>query len=93
MLSESPFGADSLYDACELPDALVPGLRARYSRIDLPDHPMWASEEDSPLHWYAAPGRLLRRDGLQDHRWIHPRGHAVADLEIIRADLPSTWAG
>ncbi|MGJ5749064.1 hypothetical protein FB563_6633 [Streptomyces puniciscabiei] len=93
VLSESLLGADSLYDACELPDVLVPSLQARYSRIDLPDCPMWASEEDSPVRWYAAPGRLLRRDGLQDHCWIHARGHAVADLEMIRADLPGRWVG
>ncbi|MGW1255754.1 SMI1/KNR4 family protein [Streptomyces sp. NPDC002513] len=93
VLSESLFAVGSLYDACELPDALVPSLQARYARIDLPDHPMWASEEDSPVRWYAAPGRLLRRDGLQDHCWIHARGHAVTDLEIIRADLPTSWVG
>ncbi|MFE9628070.1 SMI1/KNR4 family protein [Streptomyces sp. NPDC006527] len=93
VLSESLFGADSLYDACELPDALVPSLQARYSPVNLPDCPMWASEEDSPVRWYAANGRLLRRDGLQDHCWIHARGHAVADLEVIRADLPGRWVG
>jgi hypothetical protein len=91
VLSESLFGADSLYDACELPDALVPSLHARYARVDLPDHPMWASEEGSPVRWYAAPGRLLRRDGLQELCWIHARGRAVADLEAIRADLPGSW--
>ncbi|MFD8390844.1 hypothetical protein ACFV2N_16945 [Streptomyces sp. NPDC059680] len=36
VLSASLFGAGSLYDACRLPDALVPSLRARCSRIDLP---------------------------------------------------------
>ncbi|MFF4121839.1 hypothetical protein ACFY0P_51930 [Streptomyces sp. NPDC001714] len=93
VLSESLFAAGSLYDACELPDALVPGLQTHYARIDLPDHPMWASEEDSPVNWYGAPGRLLRRDGVQDRCWIHARGHTASDLEIIRADLPGSWVG
>ncbi|MGV9354818.1 SMI1/KNR4 family protein [Streptomyces misionensis] len=93
VLSESLFGTDSLYDACELPDALVPSLQARYSRVDLPDYPMWASADDSPVRWYAAGGRLLRRDGPQDHCWIHARGHTPADLEMIRADLPGRWVG
>jgi hypothetical protein len=91
VLSESLFGHDTLYDACELPDALVPRLHARYARVELPDYAMWASEEDSPVRWYAAPGRLLRRDGLQDHCWVHARGCAVGDLEVIRADLPGSW--
>ncbi len=91
VLSESLLGADSHYDACELPDALMPDLHAGYSRVDLPDYPMWASEDDSPVRWYAAPGRLVRRDGLQDQSWIHARGRTVADLDAIREDLPGPW--
>ncbi|MFG2364392.1 SMI1/KNR4 family protein [Streptomyces mirabilis] len=91
VLSESLFGADSLYDACELPDTLVPNLQARYARVDLPDHPMWASKDDSPVRWYAAPGRLVRRDGIEDQSWIHARGRTPADLETIRAELPGPW--
>ncbi|MFD9003020.1 SMI1/KNR4 family protein [Streptomyces sp. NPDC059582] len=91
VLSESLFGADSHYDACELPDTLTPRLDARYVRVALPDHPMWASEDDSPVRWYAAPGRLVRRDGLQDHSWIHARGRTATDLEAIREELPGPW--
>lgn len=93
VLSESLFGADNhnLYDACELPDTLMPNLQARYVRVDLPDHPMWASKNDSPVRWYAAPGRLVRRDGIEDESWIHARGHTPADLEAIRAELPGLW--
>lgn len=94
VLSESLFagdGADGLYDACELPDALLPTLQRQYTRVDLPDHPMWASADDSPLRWYAAPGRLLRHDGTQDHSWLHAGGQTAADLESIRNDLPAAW--
>jgi hypothetical protein len=91
VLSESLFGAGSLYDACELPDTLMPNLHARYARVDLPDHPMWASKDDSPVRWYAAPGRLIRRDGIEDQSWIHARGRTPADLETIRAELPGPW--
>ncbi|MGW4379573.1 SMI1/KNR4 family protein [Kitasatospora sp. NPDC004531] len=91
VLSESLFAAGHRYDACELPDALLPDLHARYARVDLPDHPMWASRDDSPIRWYAAPGRLLRRDGLEDRSWIHARGRTISDLRTIRADLPGPW--
>jgi cell wall assembly regulator SMI1 len=91
VLSESLFSADSCYDACELPDALLPSLHARYARVELPDHPMWASKDDSAVRWYAAPGQLVRRDGLQDQSWIHARGRTTADLEAIREDLPGPW--
>ncbi|MEU4092636.1 SMI1/KNR4 family protein [Streptomyces sp. NPDC026673] len=93
VLSESLFGADAedLYNACELPDALMPNLRTRYARVDLPDHPMWASRDDSPVRWYAAPGRLVRRDGIEDQSWIHACGRTPADLETIRTELPGPW--
>jgi hypothetical protein len=93
VLSESLFGTDNRYDACELPDASVPNLHARYARVDLPDLPMWASEDDSPVRWYAAPGRLVRRDGLRDQSWIHARGHTISALETIREELPGPWVG
>jgi hypothetical protein len=93
VLSESLFASASLYDACELPDPLVPDLQARYARVDLPDHPMWVGADDSPLRWYSAPGRLLRRDGTQDHSWVHIRGRTPADLDAIRSDLPAPWVG
>ncbi|MER7938154.1 MULTISPECIES: hypothetical protein [unclassified Streptomyces] len=55
VLSESLFAEDGLYDACELPDALMPDVHSRYDRVGLPDHPMWTSEHASPIRWYAAP--------------------------------------
>ncbi|MGW1805501.1 hypothetical protein [Streptomyces sp. NPDC002078] len=76
--------ADCLYDACEFPEALLPSLRARHARVDLPDHPRWVSADDSPVRWYAAPGRLVRRDGIEDRSWIHARERTAADLETRR---------
>lgn len=73
VLSESMFAGDgpaALYDACELPETLLPTLQRQYRRVDFPDHPMWASSDNSPLRWYVAPGRLLRHDGTQDHSWL-----------------------
>ncbi|MFE7044237.1 SMI1/KNR4 family protein [Streptomyces atratus] len=91
VLSESLFASGSQHDACELPDALVPDLHARYNPVDLSDHPMWVGPDDSPLRWYSAPGRLLRRDGVQDHSWVHVRGQTAVDLDAIRSDLPGLW--
>ncbi|MFD8418924.1 SMI1/KNR4 family protein [Streptomyces sp. NPDC059466] len=91
VLSESLFGADDLrlYDACELPESLLPSLHESYARVDLPDHPLWAGEGDSPVPWFSAPGRLVRRDGIQDHSWIHARGRTAADLESCAKNFPA----
>ncbi|MFG2948005.1 SMI1/KNR4 family protein [Streptomyces adustus] len=91
VLSESLLGAGTCYDACELPEALLPNLYDRYARVPLPDHPMWVGPQDSPLRWYSAPGRLIRRDGDLDLCWVHARGRTADDLETLRRDLPASW--
>ncbi|MEU6341473.1 SMI1/KNR4 family protein [Streptomyces sp. NPDC046977] len=91
LLSETLFVHDSRYDACELPPELLAEFHGRYERVDLPDHPMWVGPDDSPLRWYAAPGLLLRRDGVQDHAWVHAGGRTAADLDAVRAALPARW--
>lgn len=91
VLSETLLSSGRRYDACELPDALLPALECEYARVDLPDHPLWAGAADSPLRWYAAPGRVLRRDGLADHSWVHAGGQTAAHLDLIRGQLPGPW--
>ncbi|MFF8841417.1 SMI1/KNR4 family protein [Streptomyces sp. NPDC015127] len=91
VLSETLPASGHRYDACELPDELLPVLEAGYARVDLPDHPMWASADDSPLRWYAAPGRVLRRDGLGNHSWVHAGGQTAEHLAALRAELPGPW--
>ncbi|MFC8719124.1 SMI1/KNR4 family protein [Kitasatospora sp. NPDC057198] len=81
------------YDACELPAARLPALHALHTRLPLPDHPMWASRDDSPIRWYAAPGRLLRHDGLGDLSWLHAATRTRVGLDALHADLPARWVG
>ncbi|GAA1956119.1 hypothetical protein GCM10009738_32570 [Kitasatospora viridis] len=78
-------------DSCELPAELAPVLGQRYTRVDLPDLPHWVGPQDSPIRWYAAPGRLLRLDGTEPLGWLHARGLTRADLAAVRADFPCQW--
>lgn len=89
-LSEFLLGSPH-YDACELPSARLPALHALHARLPLPDHPMWASWEESPIRWYAAPGRLLRHDGLGNLCWLHATARTPAGLDALHADLPAGW--
>ncbi|NWF29455.1 SMI1/KNR4 family protein [Streptomyces sp. PKU-EA00015] len=91
VLTETLLASAHRYDACELPDDLLPVLEAEYRRVDLPDHPLWTGADESPLRWYAAPGRVLRRDGLANHSWVHAGGQTAAHLGLIRAQLPGPW--
>ncbi|MEY9876786.1 hypothetical protein ABH931_006297 [Streptacidiphilus sp. MAP12-33] len=93
MLDEVLFADDGLYDACELPAEVMPILRENFRRIQLPDYPMWASTDDSPIRWYSAPDAILRLDGIQNRAWLHARARTPAGLEAIRRLLPGRWVG
>ncbi len=95
VLSETLF-ADAapgrgLHDACELPSSSLPALEAAFTRVDVPDYPMWVGPDDSPVRWYAGPGCLLRRDGLEDLGWLYVRGCTDEATEGIRRTVPGRW--
>ncbi|WP_242488976.1 SMI1/KNR4 family protein [Streptomyces sp. DSM 110735] len=93
VLSEALFGGGGrLYNACELPAELLGTFPVHFRRVGLPDYPMWTGPDESPVHWYSAPGKLLRQDGLGTHSWLHVRGRTRADLDEICATVPARWS-
>ncbi|MEU4497003.1 SMI1/KNR4 family protein [Streptomyces sp. NPDC023998] len=92
VLSETLFGgAGRLYNTCELPADRIRDLPSRFTRVALPDYPMWTGQDESPVRWFSAPGQLLRLDGLGDRSWLHVRGRTPADLELLYATIPGHW--
>ncbi|MEW2075219.1 SMI1/KNR4 family protein [Streptomyces sp. NPDC017966] len=79
------------HDACEPPLSSLPALEAAFTRVDLPDYPMWVGPDDSPVRWYAGPGCLLRRDGVEDLSWLYVRGCTDEATEGIRRSIPGRW--
>lgn len=76
VLTEEMFAAEGRYNACEIPPESAEVLDG-YERLALPDYPFWYDDADSPIRWYATPGQLVRRDGLQPYSWVHVVGQTV----------------
>ncbi|MER5892166.1 SMI1/KNR4 family protein [Streptomyces sp. NPDC001876] len=92
ILSETLLGREErLYNACELPAGLIRELPSQFTRVEFPEYPMWTGTEDSPVHWFSAPGKLLRLDGQSDHSWLHVRGRTPTDLESLCATVSGHW--
>jgi hypothetical protein len=92
VLSEVTLGAHRRANACELPPDLLSKVTSEWARVAFPDYPNWASAEDSPIRWYAAPGQLLRIDGPGPWPWLFACGQTEVDLERICLALPAQWS-
>ncbi|MEV4513198.1 hypothetical protein AB0K00_30015 [Dactylosporangium sp. NPDC049525] len=83
---------DAPANACELAPEQVPAAVAGLDRVPLPDLPMWAELEESPVRWYSTPGGLLRTHG-DGWVWLWVRAQTAAGLEAICATMPETrWS-
>ena len=65
-------------------------MRTAYDRVPFPDHVNWASADAVPIHWYSAPGKLLRLDGGSEP-WLLVRGRTYAELTELCAEIPGEW--
>lgn len=92
MLTETVLGGDLEDNACELTDDLIAHVRARYARVAFPDYVNWAADDASPIHWFSAPGKLLRIDGPGPFPWLFVRGRTLIELSELCADIRGDWA-
>ncbi|MGX1507490.1 UNVERIFIED_CONTAM: hypothetical protein RKD43_006115 [Streptomyces graminofaciens] len=92
LLSEALVSEWSLYNACELPTDTADTVRRTFRQVALPEYPMWTGDDDSPVHWFSAPGLLLRLDGLAPYNWLHARGQTPAHLAAACGAIPGRWA-
>ncbi|MEV0038829.1 hypothetical protein [Streptomyces sp. NPDC050804] len=88
VLAESVFGApDGLGDNRHL-DGVDPGyIASRYTRVPLPDCPLWAVD-GGVTRWFSAPGVLLREDAGQ---WLWVLARTGSALARVRNELPGDW--
>ncbi|BBH68563.1 hypothetical protein ACTI_52480 [Actinoplanes sp. OR16] len=80
---------ERLCNACELPSETA---MAAFSRVPLPDLPMWIDVEESPVRWWSRPGLLLRTHG-DGGVWLWASAQTNADLETLYAAFPAVqWS-
>jgi hypothetical protein len=90
VLSESMFaGWGKVYSAFRSLDATAVGLlEQHFTRLAIPDYPMWAEPDGSPVRWFAGPDVLLRDDGDQ----VSAIARTPAALDEVRDEmLPGDW--
>ncbi|WP_433459506.1 hypothetical protein [Micromonospora sp. CA-248212] len=89
VLSESLMSGEvDLCDNRGLDDAAVTVLERRFSRIGLPDYPLWSIPDGPPVRWFVDTDVLLRDDGRQ-WLWVRARTHEA--LERVRRALSGDW--
>ncbi|WP_203696775.1 SMI1/KNR4 family protein [Catellatospora coxensis] len=90
VLSEAMFSADeeTVDNRADLDDAARVALRAMFVRLPLPDLPLWAAPDQSPVRWFAGPDVLLREDS---GTWLWVHGRTPAAVQAVRDRLPGDW--
>lgn len=89
VLYEALFGSDGDdHDNREAGDADPGIIERRYTRLAVPDYPMWADPEGPPVRWFHGRDALIC-----DHAgaWIWVRTRTPEALRAVRDTLPGDW--
>jgi hypothetical protein len=92
VLSEALLGADwgTVYYGNRPLDAAAVGLLERhFTRLAVPDYPLWAEPDGPPVRWFAGPDVLLRDDG-DVWLWVLTRTLTALDA-VMEEILPGDW--
>jgi hypothetical protein len=89
ILSESLFPGRGLDDNRELDDAAVASLEQNFTRLAIPDYPMWTQwPSGPPVRWFGGPDVVLREDAAT---WVWGRARTSAALVPVREAMPGDW--
>ncbi|MFG2004322.1 hypothetical protein ACGFNU_34695 [Spirillospora sp. NPDC048911] len=86
VLYEALFGSDN--DSREATDADPGILERRFTRLSLPDYPMWTTPEGPPIRWFHGRDVLVCDFATE---WIWVRARTPEALEAVRDTLPGDW--
>lgn len=88
VLSEWLLSSEVLADNRELDDDATAVLETRFSRLPLPDYPLWAEPTGRPVRWFGGAEAILRDDA---GTWIWVRAASADALADVRKALPGEW--
>ncbi|KAB2347742.1 hypothetical protein [Actinomadura rudentiformis] len=89
VLYEALFASDNDdHDNREASEADLGILERRYSRLPIPDYPMWANPEGPPIRWFYDRDVLICDHGTA---WLWVRTRNPEALVAVRAVLPGDW--
>ncbi len=72
----------------QLDDQAVQALEANFTRLPLPDYPMWTDLQGMPTRWYFGMGAVLCAQG---DTWLWVAANSPEALAAVRDALPGHW--
>ncbi|MCO5973803.1 hypothetical protein [Actinoallomurus soli] len=60
-------------------------LAHHYTRLAIPDYPMWADPQGPPMRWFWGPDVLIRDDG---RAWLWAAARTPEALAAVRRAIP-----
>jgi hypothetical protein len=88
VLSEWLMSSEVFHDNRELDNATVAALEHQFSRLPLPDYPMWAAPSGPPTRWFYGMDAVLRDDA---RTWLWVQAASTDAIDAIRRALPGDW--
>jgi hypothetical protein len=88
VLSEYVLGASAHLDSRESGQAAVGLLEHHYTRLAMPEYPMWASSQGPPIRWFSGRDVLIRDDGRE---WMWAAARTPEALQDVRRLIPGNW--
>jgi hypothetical protein len=88
VLSEWLMSNEVFHDNRELDDATVTVLEHQFSRLPLPDYPMWAVPSGPPTRWFYGMEAVLRDDARS---WLWVQAASPNAIDAVRRALPGDW--
>lgn len=88
VLSEWMLSDDGFYDNRELDEEAIDALENQFSRLPMPDYPLWAAPDGPPMRWFRGEDSVL-----SDHAgtWLWVRAASSGGLAAVRRALPGDW--
>lgn len=90
VLSEWMLSDDGFYDNRELDEEAIDALEKQFSRLPMPDYPLWAAPDGPPMRWFQGGDSVL-----SEHAgvWLWVRAASAEGLAAVRDALPGDWMG
>ncbi|MCO5997638.1 hypothetical protein [Actinoallomurus rhizosphaericola] len=88
VLTEYLLGDHGHYDNRESDTEALETLEHHYTRLAIPDYPMWADPQGPPIRWFWGPDVLIRDDG---RAWLWAAARTPQALQAVRRAVPGDW--
>jgi hypothetical protein len=88
VLTEYVLGGNCYHDNRESDQAALGLLEHHYTRLAMPDYPMWAGPDGPPVRWFSGRDVLIRDDS---RAWMWVAARTSQALQGVRQTISGDW--